>query len=158
MSSSQGRPVEVAGSLSFLVNKLAQLAGRGMTEALAPLGVGPKEAGILAAVAQNGPLPQHRLGELLLIDRTTMVVCIDRLEELDLVERTGHPTDRRIFLVRLTPKGAASTLEAQQRLEAAEEQLLGPLSLPERGIFRALLYRLVEDALHPDVRLPGGAP
>lgn len=143
--------VRVVDSLSFLINKLAQLAGRGMTEALAPLGVLPRESGILAALTEFGPMSQQRIGALLVIDRTTMVVSIDRLEELELVERTAHPDDRRVFLVALTPKGVKATRDAKRRLEAFEDELLAPLSAGERAAFRDALLRVVRGALHPDV-------
>jgi DNA-binding MarR family transcriptional regulator len=148
---SRGR-VRVDGSLSFLLNKLAQLAGRKMGEALEPMRIQPRESGILAAIAQFGPLSQQRIGELLVIDRTTMVVCVDRLEELGLVERTVHPEDRRVFLIALTDRGRAAVPEARQRLEAFEAELLAPLRSGERKAFRQYVYRLVEVSLPAPVR------
>jgi DNA-binding MarR family transcriptional regulator len=141
----------VAGSFSFLVNKLAQIAGRGQAEVLAPLGIAPRESGILAALTEFGPMSQQRIGELLLVDRSTMVLSIDHLEELGFVERTVHPTDRRVFLVALTSRGKVATRDAKKRLEAFETQLLAPLSRPERAQFRAALGRLVAPTLHPDL-------
>lgn len=147
--------VRVAESLSFLINKLAQHAGRGMTEALEPLGVQPRESGVLAALAQFGPMSQQRLGELLVIDRTTMVLSIDRLEELRLVQRAADPRDRRSFSIELTPKGVAAVAECQRRLEAFEDALLAPLPRKERARFRQAVYRLVEGRLVPEVRVKG---
>jgi DNA-binding MarR family transcriptional regulator len=146
------RPVKVADSLSFLLNKLAQLAGRCMAEALAPLGVQPRESGILAAIAQFGALSQRRIGEILLIDRTTMVMCVDRLEELGLVERVRQPSDRRVFLVELTEKGRSIVPQAQRLLEAFEAELLAPLSAEEQRRFRGAVYKLVRETLTPEAR------
>ena len=146
------RPVKVADSLSFLLNKLAQLAGRRMAEALAPLGVQPRESGILAAIAQFGAMSQQRIGEILLIDRTTMVMSVDRLEELGLVERVRQPSDRRVFLVELTEKGRAAVPQAQRMLEAFEAELLAPLSAEEQRRFRAAVYELVRETLRPEAQ------
>ena len=146
------RPVRVGESLSFLLNKLAQLAGRRMSEALAPLGVQPRESGILAAVAQFGPMSQQRLGEVLAIDRTTMVLSVDRLEELSLVQRTLHPEDRRVFLINLTEKGRVAVPDARRRLEAFEADLLSPLAPREQRQFRDHVARLVRATLAPEVR------
>lgn len=153
MTADRRSKVQVAASLSFLINKLAQHAGRGMTEALEPVGVQPRESGILAALAQFGPMSQQRLGELLVIDRTTMVLSIDRLEELRLVERAADPRDRRSFSIELTAKGASAVTTCQRRLEAFEERLLEPLPKRERAWFRAAVYRLVEERLVPEVRV-----
>lgn len=144
--------VRVADSLSFLINKLAQLAGRGMSEALAPLGISPRESGILAAIHQFGPMSQQRIGELLRIDRTTMVLSVDNLAELGLAERTLHPTDRRVFLIALTDLGAQAVPDAQRRLEAFERALLQPLSEDEQVALRDALYRIVAASLEPDAR------
>jgi DNA-binding MarR family transcriptional regulator len=148
-------PIRIADSLSFLVNKVAQIAGKGMTEALAPMGIGPKESGILAALAQFGPLGQHHLGELLLVDRTTMVLCVDRLEELGLVERADDPTDRRRFLITLTERGEQAVPEAKQRLAEFEERLLQPLSPEDRIAFRSALYTIVAESLAAEARAKG---
>ena len=147
-------PVQVADSLSFLINKLAQLAGRGMAAALEPLGIQPRESGILAALAQFGPLPQQRLGELLVIDRTTMVLSIDRLEELELVERAAAPTDRRVYMIHLTHKGRAAVGDSKRRLDTFEADLLAPLSQADGRRFREALLRVVSPALDPMVRGP----
>ncbi len=146
--------VKVAHSLSFLINKLAQVAGKGMSEALDALRILPRESGVLAAIAEFGPQSQQRLGELLLIDRTTVVLAIDHLEELGFVERTAHATDRRVFLIKLTSKGRAATAEAKRSLEAFEARLLHPLGV-EASRFREMLLRVVRPALDPALT---GAP
>jgi MarR family transcriptional regulator, lower aerobic nicotinate degradation pathway regulator len=157
MAANKGRagdPMRAADSLSFLLNKLAQLVGRRMAEALAPMQIQPRDAGILATIAQLGPQSQLRLGELLVIDRTTMVLCVDRLEELSLVQRTVHPEDRRVFLIELTTEGRAAVPAALRRLQAFEARLLSPLSPQGQRRFREYLYRVVEDSLPPEVRIP----
>lgn len=152
------RAVKVADSLSFLLNKLAQLAGRRMAEALVPLGVQPRESGILAAIAQFGAMSQQRIGEILLIDRTTMVMSIDRLEELGLVERVRKPSDRRVFLVELTEKGRSAVPQAQRLLESFEAELLAPLSAEDQRRFRAAVYALVRETLTPEARAISSPP
>ena len=145
-------PVHVGDSLSFLINKLAQLAGQGMTKALSPLAITPRESGILGAIAQLGPMTQRRIGEILIIDRTTMVLSLDHLEELGFVERVNHPTDRRAFLIELTPKGTAAMWKAKELLEAFEAELLAPLGKTDATRFRSSLVRLVSGVLDPDAR------
>lgn len=148
--------IRVADSLSFLINKLAQLAGRKMAEALQPLQMQARESGILAAIAQLGPMSQQQLGEVLLIDRTTMVLSIDRLEELDFVERAAHPKDRRVSLIRLTRRGEGAMLEAKRRLEECEAALLTPLDAEEQTRFRESLFRIIQGVLAPEVQARQG--
>jgi DNA-binding MarR family transcriptional regulator len=150
--------VHVGDSLSFLINKLAQLAAQGMTQALSPLEITPRESGILAAIAQLGTMSQRRIGEILIIDRSTMVLSIDRLEQLGFVQRADHPTDRRAFLIELTPEGTAAMWQAKGLLETFEAQLLAPLGKTEATRFRSALHRIVSGVLDPDARAVSTPP
>jgi DNA-binding MarR family transcriptional regulator len=70
-------------------------------------------------------------------------VLID-LERDDLVERVRDKHDRRRNLIALTPTGARALKRLDQRVEAAQETLLTPLSAADRRELRRLLTRLVE--------------
>jgi MarR family 2-MHQ and catechol resistance regulon transcriptional repressor len=50
-------------------------------------------------------LTQSALGERLVVTRASVTSVLDRLEEKGLVERMSVPGNRRIYHVRLTPKG-----------------------------------------------------
>jgi DNA-binding MarR family transcriptional regulator len=102
---------------------------------------------VLALIHHEGPQSQQRLGELLRIDRTTMVTVIDELEQRGLVQRTRDPADRRRYAITLTPDGdklmAGDLGRLDQRVNAA---FLRPLSAAERRQLVELLRRLVGEA------------
>src|SRR5688572_10052338 len=56
-----------------------------------------------------GPAPdglsQRALSEVLVVDRSNITGLLDRMEESGWVKRADHPTDRRVYLVTLTPAG-----------------------------------------------------
>ena len=56
-----------------------------------------------------GPAPeglsQRALSEVLVVDRSNITGLLDRMEESGWVKRADHPTDRRVYLVTLTPTG-----------------------------------------------------
>jgi DNA-binding MarR family transcriptional regulator len=135
------------GSTGFLLGKAAQIVVGAFEEALKPYGLRSREFGVLALIHQEGPQSQHRLGELLRIDRTTMVTVIDELEQRGLVQRTRDPADRRRYAITLTPEGdklmAGDLGRLDQRVNAA---FLRPLSAAERRQLVELLRRLVGEA------------
>lgn len=53
----------------------------------------------------DGPMPMKDLAHCMSIDPSYVTLVADRLEELGLIERQQHPTDRRVKNLVLTAKG-----------------------------------------------------
>jgi DNA-binding MarR family transcriptional regulator len=136
-------PKALAASTGFLLSKAAQRANAEVEAALRPLGLRTRHYGVLAALAEAGPLSQQRLGEWLRVDRTTMVAVIDDLERHGLVLRRRLPRDRRAYALELTADGEAMLTRGREVISAAETRALAGLSAAERRQLHALLERLV---------------
>jgi len=63
------------------------------------------------------PTPMGELAALLSVDPPNLTTLVDDLEDLGLVERRAHPTDRRVKLVVATRKGAAVARQADEILD-----------------------------------------
>jgi DNA-binding MarR family transcriptional regulator len=113
---------------------------------LAPLGLSVRMCGVLNLLADQGPLSQHEIGQVLSIDRTTMVDLIDQLEREGIVKRGRNPHDRRSHAVALTPSGRAKQKRAMQAFDGAVDDFLAPLSPAERRQFTDMLRRLLGPA------------
>jgi DNA-binding MarR family transcriptional regulator len=98
----------------------------------------------MTALADRGATSQAALGRRLLIDRSDMHALLAGLEHAGLVQRVRDPGDRRQMLVDLTPAGARTLKRLDKRIDAAQEELLAPLSAAERRELERLLERLVE--------------
>lgn len=96
---------ELWQSVGFLLNKSAHQIERRFADALRPHKIAPREYGVLASIARQGPQSQQQIGERLGIDRTTMVNIIDDLEDADLVTRIRDRVDRRRYAITLSTKG-----------------------------------------------------
>ncbi len=70
---------------------------------------------ILKVLKEEGTMHMAKIGEKLLIAKAQMTHLIDRLVELDFVERETDAADRRTMNISLTPKGRSFT-EAQDTL------------------------------------------
>ena len=132
---------ERIGQLLFVAAQAAQALA---TERLEPLGLSPREWGVLGTLAESGPLTQIDLARTLSVDRTAMVYLLDGLEERGLVRRVRNPRDRRAFLVNLTDDGRALQTRAAAALEGQADTLLEPLDAGERAQLVELLGRVAE--------------
>ena len=80
---------------------------------------------------------------------------VDRMEAAGLVERTEDPDDRRGRLVRLTPKGERTTVEAaRSHVENLRRYFLAPLPAGHRDRFAGDLRTLSHAARDALPRLP----
>jgi DNA-binding MarR family transcriptional regulator len=79
-----------------------------LTDALRPLGLTWSRFEALTILEQSpdGMMPLARTSERLLMHPSSVTSTIDRLEEQGLVERTPHPSDRRVTVARITPAGS----------------------------------------------------
>jgi DNA-binding MarR family transcriptional regulator len=114
-------------------------------ERLAGLGLTLSLASLLAYVADYGPVSQTRAAEHLGQGRAVTGTQIDRLEALGHVERRPDPTDRRVWLVAITPSGlelAASIADVDRVLRA---ELRAGISRADRQTLAATLVRLQQN-------------
>jgi DNA-binding MarR family transcriptional regulator len=130
------------GQLLFVAQQAAQALA---IERLEPLGLSPREWGVLSTLAESGPLTQIGLATTMSIDRTAMVYLLDELEDQALVERVRSPQDRRAFLIHLTASGKDTQRRAATALAGAADTLLTPLDAAER---RHLVDLLAKVAAH----------
>jgi DNA-binding MarR family transcriptional regulator len=83
----------------------ARAVRRAYDRCLADVGVNLTEASILAHLGDAGPLTQVDLARRIGTSRARVGVHIDSLQDKDAIERRAHPTDRRVWMVHLTPAG-----------------------------------------------------
>lgn len=142
LSSFAQLPLGLMGRYEFLMNRPAQRIREITEKILEPLKVVPKQYGILATIHFEGPSTQRAISEMLKIDRTTMVLLTDDLEQKNLVIRKDHPKDRRYYLLHATPSGKELFQRAQKLVIKAEEEFLRPLTRTERRDLRNCLSKL----------------
>jgi|SRR5262245_53180894 len=97
---------------------------------------------ILEALLHKGPQPVSELGRRIDLTSGSMTTAIDRLETRRLVTREDHATDRRAWVIHLTPEGAALIKKVFAGHEDAMERAMDGLSKAERAALTDLLRRL----------------
>ena len=97
---------------------------------------------ILEALLHKGPQPVRDLGRRIDLTSGSMTTAIDRLEARGLVTRTDHATDRRAWVIHLTPQGRTLISKVFAGHAQAMDRAMRALSKSERGTLTDLLKRL----------------
>ncbi len=103
----------------------------------------PAQAGALAQMDPDVPLPMHELAATLRCDNSNVTGIVDRLEARGLVARRPYEGDRRVRQVVLTPLGAAARERIRNRMSTAPESLRR-LSAADQRTLRDVLQRALD--------------
>jgi len=123
--------------------QLGTLLGRWRTAVgvvLDGIPAGPRGYHLLRVVVSAAvPPTQAALAGHLGIDRTVMTYLLDDLCDAGLVERCPDPADRRVRRIAATDAGRAALTDVEDRIAAAEDDVLHVLAADERDTLRTLL-------------------
>ena len=89
-------------TLGFLLHDVARLLKRRFEQNARGTGLTRSQWQVLTYLAQNEGINQSGLAELLDVEPITLSRIVDRLQSLGLIERHPHPSDRRVWILRLT--------------------------------------------------------
>ncbi len=137
-------PETLSARTAYLLGRAADRAHAMGVEDLAPLDITPREYSVLAVLAEQSPLSQTRIGEILGLDRTTILKLGAELERKGLVERARDEHDKRAYAVALTTAGDRLRGHALARLLACEGRFLAPLAADQRDQLHDLLARVTD--------------
>lgn len=129
-------------SVGFLISQLGFFSSRGFMEALAPVGIDPREFLLMRFVATDEGQSQQALAERLGIPASRMVALVDHLEANGLVERRPDPEDRRVRGLHLTRKGRGALERAGKIAIDYETRLCAGINREERELLIDLLQKL----------------
>jgi MarR family transcriptional regulator, 2-MHQ and catechol-resistance regulon repressor len=107
------------------------------------VGLGDSDFRVLETLFHQGPLPVNVIGETIDLTTGSITTAVDRMEAKWLVVRKYHPTDGRVRLVELTPKGRRLIEKACTQLTAEMEEVFSSLSETERRTLVELLKQVV---------------
>jgi MarR family transcriptional regulator for hemolysin len=116
--------------------------------AMAEVGLNLMEASTLAHLASAGQLTQVELARRIGTGRARMGVYVDSLSARQAVQREADPTDRRVWLVSLTPSGRELWLRSVEIDRIIRHFLREGTTRSERAKLDQLLLRINENALN----------
>ncbi|MEV5742485.1 MarR family winged helix-turn-helix transcriptional regulator [Microbispora rosea] len=139
--------------LSFLLDHSSHVLRTQMAAALAEIGLTARMHCVLVHALQE-ERTQIQLAELGDMDKTTMVVTLDALEQAGLAERRPSSADRRARIVAVTEKGAQVAKRSQEIVDGVHRAALGSLPEEEAEVLVRALNRLVTGHLATAVEAP----
>ena len=137
------RPAEKPGIHTWLVLMKAHRALKRHAErSIEALAMCLSDFAILEALLHKGPQSVRDLGRRIDLTSGSMTTAVDRLEARGLVTRADHATDRRTWVIHLTPEGRTLISKVFAGHEHAMERAMRGLSKSERATLTDLLKRL----------------
>src|SRR5205085_2796119 len=94
-------PAPLTSDLCWLLGRASHALTTELTAALESKGISPRDHSVLAG-ALTGSYTQTELARLVGLDKTTLVVTLDELEDAGLAERRPSPGDRRVKVIAVT--------------------------------------------------------
>jgi DNA-binding MarR family transcriptional regulator len=141
------RPVP---DISFLLAHASHVLAARMAEELQEIGLTPRMFGVLQH-ALPSELTQLELTEVTGLDKTTLGVILDELEDAGYAERVPPPPPRRARLVRATEPGWAAAEAGLEIVDRVHQEVLDALPPGQRDAFLAALTTLADgDLSGPD--------
>jgi DNA-binding MarR family transcriptional regulator len=126
-----------------LLNRLARLVY--LRSSVELVGMNLRNMVVLAYLRDHPSVSQQLMTEQLSMDSNTGVLVLNDLEDLEFAERRRDPADRRRHIVDITDAGLEALELAEVAQGSIEEEILGGLSVAERGELRRLLLKALEE-------------
>ena len=96
----------------------------------------------LGVLGVRGACRMGEIAEHLGVVQSAVTPLVDRLEAHGLVRRQRSHEDRRVWLVELTAQGEEVVAAEDQVYQRIAEEMLAPLSAPERATLTELFERM----------------
>ena len=90
---------------------------------------------VLTALDDTPVRTQAALADAIGADKSRIIGTLDELQGAGLIERTPDPSDRRVRLLSITPKGRRVRRSVRKGIRAHEDRILATLSPADRQAF-----------------------
>ncbi|MFG2600398.1 MarR family winged helix-turn-helix transcriptional regulator [Streptomyces sp. NPDC048462] len=149
-------PTSTAPDLSYLLDHTSHVLRTQMSAALAEIGLTARMHCVLVHALEE-ERTQIQLAEIGDMDKTTMVVTVDALENAGLAERRPSGRDRRARIIAVTEKGATLAGQSQEIVDRVHRDALTGLARGDREALLRALEQLTGDRLSTPAETPGAA-
>lgn len=136
------KPIEELGHLS---NRVAADYRALADHRMQSLGLHTSQGIVLLILAERGPISLADMAKHLQYTHPSVLRHIDVLEEMELVERTQHPDDRRIKLLSATQKGRDLIPKLYEILAEINRDALKGVTEEERTTLLRVLNQIHEN-------------
>lgn len=136
-----GTVLSTAPDLSYLLDHTSHALRTRLAAALAEIGMTPRMHCVLVKALEQ-ERTQAQIAQLGDMDKTTMVVTVDALEEAGLAERRPSAQDRRARIITVTDEGARIAARSQEIVDRVHREAVDSLPEASRAVLIEALGRL----------------
>jgi DNA-binding MarR family transcriptional regulator len=127
-----------------LIKSAASCCDRRMNAALDNVSVSHCQAQVLMQVSAHGSISMTALSKQLCCHKSNITQIVDVLVDRDLIERVPSKEDKRMFTLKLKPKGKKMLLTAEKALCKQAHECLNVFTPNEREQLQTLLKKYVD--------------
>ena len=138
------------GIPTAVARRFHQICAARSAEVVGEFGLTPLQYGAMIHLNRASGTPdieQNVLADRLNVDRNTASLLVEQLVKMDVVVRQVSEADRRVRLLRLTPKGERLHARLRPAFAVANAGILAPITPREGKVLMGLLIRVIEDNL-----------
>jgi DNA-binding MarR family transcriptional regulator len=138
--------MDLMSRTSFLIRRLQLQVAWLMEQELKKHGMTNGQYTVLGTIARHNGESSAEISRLLRVKPQALNEFIPPFEQRGLIERRGHPDNKRILCVYLTAKGKKLLEQCHEVVDALEAELHTALTPEELRGFRAVANKLSEAA------------
>lgn len=129
--------------IGFLLQRAHNALRARLIAELAGTGLHLGHVAVMGVTLNSPGISQRELSALTGIEKSSVVIFVDKLEEEGLLRREARPGDRRASSLHVTDRGLGLVQRIGPRLREAEDQVLSVLSAMEQQRLADSLARLI---------------
>ncbi|BDR52585.1 MarR family transcriptional regulator [Bombiscardovia nodaiensis] len=129
-------------SYGYSLGKASQAMGERFAPSLEPYGLDSREFGVLCFIGRNPGISQADIGQMMRVDRTTMVTIIDHLERHKYCKRVRSLADRRSYAINLTQSGRRLVKDLWTVMRQCEDEALEALPQEVQSVLLGIAAHL----------------
>lgn len=139
-----GVTMDSSARTSFMIRSMHMQLGGLIEQELKKLSLTNGQYTVLSTIARRSGSSSAEIARRLRVKPQALNEFIPPFEQRGLIVRRGHPDNRRILCVFLTPEGQQLLKQCDEAVDRLEQELFSALSRDEVTEFRALTAKIIE--------------
>lgn len=131
--------------MGYMFSRCSRSYKRAINQALEKYNLTIVQCGIIRTLKHSGKLSQAEIAEIYSSDKATIGSVIKILMEKDYLQKEQSKSDKRAYVVSLTPKADSIADEIEEISKEIERQALQGLCDDEINVFYRVMSKIIEN-------------
>ncbi len=136
--------MELNKCINYLLSTAQNTVFQCFSKKLSRYQITPAQYGVLNCLWSHGELTPKQIGDLLVLEASSVSSILDRMQKNCLIERNIHPDNRRTIIVTSTEKADQLRSHVEEIVREMNTKFTAALSKEEKYIFTQALTKIIE--------------